>query len=159
MLKQAHNNKILSSVWSREYFDYLSCFSLSHMTTSPPPHVLIKLVQQAIKERAISCNNGRWFMLFVHHHGTHQYAMFYTYFTHWFFFYLHRLCNNAVCIKRHSSANWGTNPTYHTVTEKCHETLSFWISIVLGNIWTTHIMNTSLELSYYATLCSIKTPF
>jgi len=123
---------------------------------APPPHVLIQLVQPAIKERAISCNNGCWFMLFVHHHGTHQYAMFYIYFTHWFFFYLRGLCNNAVCITRHSSANWGTNPTCHTVTEKCHETLSLWISIVLGNIWTTHIMNTSLEISYYAKLCSIN---
>jgi hypothetical protein len=38
-----------SSVWSREYFDYLSYFSLTHMTTSPPRHVLIQLVQQANK--------------------------------------------------------------------------------------------------------------
>jgi len=41
-----------------------------------PPHVLIQLIQQASKEWDISCNNGCWFTLFVHHRGTHQYAMF-----------------------------------------------------------------------------------
>jgi len=35
------------------------------MTTSPPLHILIQLVQQAIKKWAISCNNECWLTLFV----------------------------------------------------------------------------------------------
>jgi len=55
--------------------------SVTHDNQSPP-HVLIQLVQQVSKEWAISYNNGCWFTLSVHHHGTHMYHVGYHVITH-----------------------------------------------------------------------------